>query len=339
MRRKAGKWRGFLETKKFAQGIKVRLPVLTIIGVRPGPFVLIISSQHGREINGIAAIEKVWNNLHPEKIRGRIVFLPVMNPLAVRMRSQDFPVEQPRYRPTGIDGCLYNMNRKWSFSREDETYAASVAQVVWKTYWRYADFSLDLHGWTDRSLSLAWGHRRYLKLLRSYGFPYHVVLEKLPSTPGMSETAAFQAGICHLVNELAPQNRIVLEIVNQAATCILNLLKSAGVLEGKPVLPAVQYEFNQNHEEIQAKAPVEGLLIPEKKPGEFVLKGQVVARIVSLETLKTIWEFSAPKDSLVFNSGGGPWGEDYLDSNIVSPGQLVALLKVPDTILKNEGKK
>ncbi|MCM8768192.1 MAG: succinylglutamate desuccinylase/aspartoacylase family protein [Candidatus Omnitrophica bacterium] len=333
--RQTGKIQQFLETKYYAQGIRVRLPVLVCKGKGSGPFGLIMSSQHGRELNGIAAIEKVWRAISPEKIKGRIVFLPVMNPVAVMMRKQDFPIEEPRFRPTGVSQLLYNMNRKWPPQKKDGTYAQAVTEVVWNTYWKHADFSLDLHGWTDRSLSLAWGMKKQLKLLRDYGFPYHMVTQKSPETPGLSETAAYNAGIAHLVNELTPQNRIRLEIVNQAATCIFNLLKATGMMAGELVRPAVQYEFNQQHQQIEARTPVEGLLIPAVNLGDFVQKGQLIARVVSLENLKTAWEFRAPKEALVFNLGGGGWGEDKGDSNIVYPGSLVCLLKVPDTILKN----
>ncbi|HOL65877.1 MAG TPA: succinylglutamate desuccinylase/aspartoacylase family protein [bacterium] len=333
--RQAGKSQQFLETKDYAQGVRVRLPVLVLTGKKTGPLALVISSQHGRELNGVAVIERVWRSLSPEKVKGRIVFLPVMNPLAVRMRRQDFPVEEPRFRPTGVSQLLYNMNRKWPPALGDDTYAGAVAEAVWKTYWKHADLSLDLHGWTDRSLSLAWAHRKHLKLLRSYGFPYHMVVDEVPQDRGMSETSAFQAGIPHLVNELAPQNTIVPEIVNLGARCVMNLFRAAGMLSGELQLPPVQYEFNQKHEEIEARTPVEGLLLPEAKPGDFLRQGEPVARVLSLETLKTLWQFRTPKEALVFNLGGSGWGEDSPPSNIVFPGQLVSLLKVPDAIIKN----
>ena len=93
-----GHSRTFLETRAYAQGIKVRLPVLTVEGARRGPLAVVMAGQHGRELNGIAAIERVFGLLRPSAMSGRVVFLPVMNPPAVRMRRQDYPVEEEQAR-------------------------------------------------------------------------------------------------------------------------------------------------------------------------------------------------------------------------------------------------
>ena len=79
--RTTGKTRTFLETKRFSQGVKVRIPVLTVTGAKPGPRAVIMACQHGRELNGIAAAERVFNQLDPAKLAGEVVFLPVITML------------------------------------------------------------------------------------------------------------------------------------------------------------------------------------------------------------------------------------------------------------------
>ncbi|MDD5704470.1 MAG: succinylglutamate desuccinylase/aspartoacylase family protein [Kiritimatiellae bacterium] len=336
-RRVAGKQRTFLETATFAQGVKARLPVLTVTGARRGPSALIVACQHGRELNGIAAIARAFDALRPASLRGNVVFVPVMNPLGVRIHAQDFPVEQPRYRPTGIASSLYNINRKWRpEAAADSTYAAEVAACVWREFGRHADVCLDLHGWNENSLSLAWAPRRHLALLRAFGFPWHMVAANPDPRSGMLEYAAFRAHIPYIITELSPQNTIAAPIVTRAAACIRNLLIATGMLEGEPDLPESQCEFDHDHVEVELRTTAEGLLVSDFRQGDTVRKGDVVARVLSLETLLPVWEYRADREALIFNlGGGGPfWGEDCQSSAVVHPGQIVGLLKVPSRIVR-----
>ena len=338
-RRKPGKYREMIETKRAAQGVRAQLPVLTVVGAKPGPVAFIMSNQHGRELHGIPAIARVFAQLRPEKMTGTAVFLPVMNPVGTRMRRQDYPLEEPRYRPTNLLRADFNINRHWTDNAQDrnrQTYAATIAETVWKRYWRYADVSLDLHGWTGMSLSLAWAERKDLNLLRGYGFPWHQVQDKpVPPDSGLSEAIAHQAGIPHLITELSPQNTLDPAMVAAAVRSITNLLKLAGLLKGRPELPPIQYEFDEAHVETALRPDAEGILVSDLRKGDFVRQGQLVAQVLSLETLAPVWEFHAPHDALVFNLGGVIWGEDFQDSAIVYPGQIVGLLKQPTHILRN----
>ncbi|MCF7855899.1 MAG: succinylglutamate desuccinylase/aspartoacylase family protein, partial [Candidatus Pacebacteria bacterium] len=291
---------------------------------------------HGREINGIAAIERVFESLDPGDVCGDVVFFPVMNPLAVRMQQQDFPTEENRYRPVSFTRTC-NMNRTWpDQKRQIECYAAAITSIVWETYVRHADVLLDLHGWGGRSLSLAWAHERDLELLRSFGFPWYMVRRDPSKATGVSETTAWSAGIPVIVTELAPQNAVHNPTVKLAVRSIGNLLKFKGLLKGEPDLPPVQVEFDQDHEETALVSEAEGLLVSEREPGDWVREGQGIARVISLETLETLWSFEAPYDGLVYNLGAGlGWGEDHLESAVVFPGQTVGLLKKPSRVFRN----
>lgn len=334
--RHPGKTRSTLETAA-AQGLKACLPVLTVTGARPGPLAVIIANQHGRELNGIASIARVFEALNPRTLKGRVVFLPVMNPVGTRQRVQDYPTESPRYRPTGISQVI-NINRTWPSKRnpaaKPDTYAAAVTDAVWRTYLRHADVGIDLHGWSGTSLSLAWAEARHREVVRAFGLPWHMLTQH--SAAGMSEDAAHSLNIPHVVCELTPQNMVDPESVAFGERGILNTLKFAGLLAGQPQRPPVQYEFDEKHTEFVIRTPVEGLCVPCVAKGDWVKKGQPVAHVLSLETLKKEFVYTAPQDSLVFNIGGMAWGEDMLPSAIVSPGQLLGLLKVPSRILRNE---
>lgn len=339
VKRMPGKTRSFLEAPRFAQGIKARIPVLTVTGRKPGPRAVILANQHGREICGIAASELAFNRLDPAAVSGEVVFLPVMNPVATRMQAQDFPLETSRYRPTNITSNM-NVNRVWPGGpfAKDASYAQSVVEAAWESVVRRADLVVDLHGWTGMSLSLVWGSRRDAALVRAFGFPWHMIREgRRPrlDAAGLTETCLYERGIPIVVCEFAWQNIVVREEAERGARGILNVLRAAGILKGRPERPPMQYEFADSHVETVVRTAAEGLLVSDCVKGDFVRKGQTIARVLSLETLETAWAFQAPHDGLLFNLGGTRWGEDRQDSFVVYPGQIVALLKKPTRILKN----
>jgi hypothetical protein len=59
-RRIPGKTRTALETERYEQGVRARLPVLTVTGAKRGPLAVIMASQHGREL------QDIWGEDIPE---------------------------------------------------------------------------------------------------------------------------------------------------------------------------------------------------------------------------------------------------------------------------------
>jgi len=329
---KVGKFRTVLETRQYAQGVKVALPMLTAKGARPGPLAVVTANQHGRELQGIASIERAWSRIDVKKLRGTVVFLPVMNPIGARVHIQDYPVEQTRYRPTGIQLNM-NLNRKWGADQplHDGTYAGEIARVVHDTFLRHADLAIDLHGWSGLSLSWAWSGNP--ALLRAFGLPWIHESRNRPKGH-MHENAAARAGADWVTCELAPQNQLHTGTVHYGERGILNALVFKGMLEGRLELPEVQYAFAAEHEEIELRTPGEGLIDPDCVKGQWVKKGTRVLRVLSLETLKPVYEALAPKDCIVYNVGGIAWGEDQEMNYVVYPGQITGLLKVPARIIR-----
>ncbi len=338
----AGKERSFLEVEKWAQGVKARLPVLKVTGSVPGPLAVITAGQHGRELNGIAAIEKLFNRLDPEKLKGTVVFLPVMNPIAVLSRRQDFPMEEFRYRRVYLDRSggptlAYNMDRCWIDNPTADTYTFAITQAVKKTWMSKADLIIDLHGWSDTSISLVWGYRENEELVKAFGLPWFKIRDRLDEQSfGMVLNLARETGKPRiLVCELTPQSVLNHVSVEYAFRGMSNSLKFLGMIDGKPEIPPVQYQMRQNAKMTGMVSQAEGLIIAEALPGEFVRKGQTVTRVVSLETLETLWSYQAPEDCLVFGNGRTLWGEDLKESSIAYPGFSVGNLVEVEKVITN----
>lgn len=74
----------------FARGKVITLNV-TVFNNGPGPTMLLIGGVHGDEIEGPIALQKLSQTLNVEDLCGRVIILPVANPLAFRAHSRFAP--------------------------------------------------------------------------------------------------------------------------------------------------------------------------------------------------------------------------------------------------------
>src|SRR5262245_35067318 len=58
------------------------LPVLAAAGRSPGPRLTVVGGVHGDEADGIAAALALWRRLSTVEFAGRVMVIPVANPMA-----------------------------------------------------------------------------------------------------------------------------------------------------------------------------------------------------------------------------------------------------------------
>ena len=87
---------------------RIDIPVLVMNGTQDGPTLLVVSTQHGIEIQGVEVIHKVMRErVDPKNLRGAIIGIPVENPLAYMHHqylswvpvSREGPGSYQQYRP------------------------------------------------------------------------------------------------------------------------------------------------------------------------------------------------------------------------------------------------
>ncbi|CAH1692514.1 putative Succinylglutamate desuccinylase/aspartoacylase [Hyphomicrobiales bacterium] len=86
--------KGYLDSVELADGTHVRIPLILANGTQPGPTVFLGAGSHGDEINGIRAVIDAMNAIDPTKLTGRVVGVPVQNPLTFRSRQRLVTVNQ-----------------------------------------------------------------------------------------------------------------------------------------------------------------------------------------------------------------------------------------------------
>ena len=316
------KTRGFLETPGYANALKARVPVLIAAGEKPGPTLSVVTGQHGRELNGMEAVRRVFDQLAPATMSGTFLAVPVANPLAVRLRQQDFSDELARYLSTCRNT---NMNRVWPGNAEGNV-IEQLAYTIWNGIVAQADCAVDLHGWTDLSLGLVWADERERELARVFGYGIYMVSQYAGRHNHNLDTTCYDNGIPRVTAELPPQNVVHEDGICMGVRGLTNLLIHLGIVEGTVEIPEDQVYIMSDHVEYQLQAECEGLLVPVLKKGDMVAEGDLIAQIVSLETMEVAQEVRSPAQGLLYNVGFLRM-EALAHSSILFGGETVALVK------------
>lgn len=324
---------GRLETAAYRDGIRVGIPVIAVRGAQDGPTLTALACQHGRELNGIESIRRIIGQLDPARLRGCAVFIPCANPVAVRIRQQDFPYEQGRYL-SAAQG--FNLNRVWPGDGEGGLYP-QMADVLWREAIRIADTCIDLHGWTGASASVVWGCAADADLVRAFGLDIYTIRREDAPQEGMLERACRAAGIRSVTAELAPQKILHEPSVAAGMRGVLNVMKAMHMVDGEPELPPWQIELEDGHSgthrEHALRAEFTGLLVPRVRPPAPVRAGECVAELVDLDDVLHVQSLVSPIDGVVFNVGGVPWSEAHAETSVMDAGETAALVKSYQRIL------
>jgi len=86
--------KGYFDSVELADGTHVRIPLILANGATDGPTVFIGAGAHGDEINGIRSVIDAMKAIDPTRLSGRIVAVPVQNPLTFRARQRLVTVNQ-----------------------------------------------------------------------------------------------------------------------------------------------------------------------------------------------------------------------------------------------------
>ncbi len=117
----------------------IDIPVLVMNGSKDGPTLLMVSTQHGIEIQGIEVILKTMREkVNPKELRGAIIGIPVENPLAF-MHHQYL---------SWIDNLDLGGGGSASPLTADQPHGTSterLAHALWKEAWSKADMVLNMH--------------------------------------------------------------------------------------------------------------------------------------------------------------------------------------------------
>ena len=258
-------------------------------------------------------------------MRGNILCLPVVNPLSMRQHQQDFPHEMGRTLRTHPPNDSFNINRTWPGDRKGmlhERLAAAAWSVLGK-----ADALINLHGWSDQHIGLAWARRSDRSLLRAFGFPWSQLTPK-PAYAGMLERACNEAKIPCVTCELTPQDTVFGPSVRYGIAGITNVAHHMGIFPGTPEFAWARYELKAGPtQSVRAEAP--GLVVTTHEVGQVVDPGEMVVEVVDLQSFKRV-QSSEPARRTVVRLMCGSFGIGLVGYHIVETGETIAVFSEID---------
>jgi predicted deacylase len=276
----AGQTVRWIDVTTLASGLPLRIAVHEIVGARSGPTVGITASIHGDELAPVEAIRRLLASLDVADLSGRLLVVPVVNPLAFQAQTRHTPQDMQnlnRVFPGDPDGWL-----------TEQLAAALVGDVLPEL-----DVLLDLHAGgalptvdyayidNDEALSASLGTR---------------VLYRGPGYPGTLSAVAVERGIRCVVTELGGGLVRDEHYIDLTVAGLTSALRHVGCLPGAPIRRDDQIVVD--HLTI-IRPHHGGLLVPSVGAdllGEVVSGGTLLGTVYNPQTFEELEAVHAPFD-------------------------------------------
>ncbi|MBQ6603300.1 MAG: succinylglutamate desuccinylase/aspartoacylase family protein [Eubacterium sp.] len=255
----------------YVPGTEVSYPETVFCGAADGPRVTVSAGVHCREYIGIEAVNRLAAEIRPEDVRGSIRFIHAVNYNGLIRRSADvFPEDGE------------NLNRVFPGNEEGGS-TLRVAVFLEKEVIASSDAIIDLHsgGFCEALTPHVYFHgvcapevnRQSEAIAKHVSVPYVVrssAKNGFYSYAGQCRVPAIilERGGCGLWSE---------EEVKADMEDVKNILRFLGALDDG--IPAVEKNPCVMSAGWYEDAPESGLWYPAKKPGDRVVKGEVLGQI------------------------------------------------------------
>jgi len=284
-----------------------RLPLMTVKSKNPGPTVWLTACAHGDEVGGMAIIQEIFKKIKRNPLKNGILHsFPLMNPIGFETASRDVTLTDE------------DLNRSFKGSSNGSV-AERIADKIFTTIKdSNPDLVLDLHNDWRKSIPYTVIDKipnetkkeikeKTLSIANVIGFPiineekgvdksltFNLLKENIPAI-------TLELGESYMINE-----RNVLQGVN-AIWNVLVELKMVEPMNNETDMENKIESYKYYQEPLCSRS---GIIRFKVKPGQFVKKGEVLAKIYNafgrnLDTLEAL------KDGLVLG---------HYDSSVVFPG-------------------
>lgn len=272
--------KGFIKGIEFANSLSVDVPILVMNGLEEGPVLLLTSTEHGTEIQGIEIILKVMRErLNPKRLRGAVIGIPVTNPtafFAARYRSWVDHLDVSRVRADNPEGNAMEI----------------LAHSLWTQAVSKVDIWVNMHCNTRRdslfycaiNTSDPRNRQQNIKLAEAYG--YTIIYSDNPITsdaPPTYRNLAAKKGIPFVIVEFADGRWISEPSTSSGIRGTMNVMKVFNMIDGTPEpqigIPSV-LGLNRGIGLIHTKHG--GLVRLLSKPGDLIKKNETFAQVYNL---------------------------------------------------------
>ncbi|MFH1267840.1 MAG: M14 family metallopeptidase [Planctomycetota bacterium] len=258
----------------------MELPQQTILGSRDGPHLVVTGGVHGDEYEPMAAIRRLMGEIEPEKLRGRVTLVPVVNePAFLRGdRTAEDGLDLARTCPGRPDGSI------------TEQIAHALSELI-----RTADLYIDLHsGGVAMEILPMVGYvlhrdpavlKRQRRMARAFNLP--IVWGTTPTLEGRSTSIARDANVPALYAEWGGGGRCNPDGVEAYVEGCLDLMADQGMLDRRLRASVVEHVVEDDrpgsgHIQLCYPSPMTGLFEASVRLGEKVAAGDPIGRVTDV---------------------------------------------------------
>ena len=215
---------GALECGSHRDGTLISIPFIVANGSEDGPTLCLSSLIHGDEVPGIEVVRRVMREeITPTRLRGAIIAIPALNPLATRAAQHLTPEE-------GLDLCAeFPGDLNGALTRR-------MAHIAYQELISKCDYYIDFHAnyspAVEFSIIPKCENRRAIdgaiEMANAFGWPIQA-----SSLPGSPAEAVLNSGKPAMLPELVGNEFAVESSVRKAVRGTLNVLIHLGMIEGE----------------------------------------------------------------------------------------------------------
>ncbi|MHA2202907.1 MAG: succinylglutamate desuccinylase/aspartoacylase family protein [Candidatus Hodarchaeales archaeon] len=298
---------GFIESIDHPTGIVEQIPVMIAQGSETGPTFFLTANVHGNELTGIAVIHQLVTEELAQELKGTVVALPSLNPSALRQYQSrpGFDARDPnRLFP---EEKFAEDEEEADIDKEPPEMFEHVAAKIYSYFKKYADYHIDFHNHTIRSIPYIILDRIFYeneskkeeaeklgeqlkRMVEAFGalvcteFPAKRYL-KMKLHRSVSGATLNSLRIPAFTAELGENSFVNPQVVLGSIKGTKNVLKHVGMLEG-PREEITEFLIPKPKEPIRRsshpRAKHSGIIQFLVNPGDPVKKGQPVALITDI---------------------------------------------------------
>jgi len=274
-----------------AMGVPVLVPVIVAKGMKSGKTVGLTAAIHGNELNGIPVIQRLFDDIDIDELKGCIVGVPIVNVPSYLRKQRRF-----------LDGTDLNHIMP---GKENGTVSQVYAWRVVNKIIRHFDFLVDLHTASNGRINSYYIRAdmsdevvRKMALLQNAQIIVHN-----PPSDGTLRGAADDLEIPAITLEVGNPNLFQKGMIRDGLTGIHNLLGHFGIADSE-----VEEESDETvicKKSYWVYTDTGGLIAVHPKVTQLVKKGEVIATLRNVFGDK-IKEFYCPEDGIVIGKSVSP---------------------------------
>lgn len=255
-----------LEAAKLYTHSPLSIPIEVINGRFAGPTLMVNAAIHGDELNGVEIVRQLINTIDPNKLRGTLITVPIVNVFGF--------IHKSRYLPDRRD-----LNRCFPGS-EHGSLASRMAFTFFDQVAKKCDYILDLHTGAIHRTNLPQiranlSNPETLRIAQAFATP--VIIDSA-LRDGSLRSEAEKCGIPVLTYEAGEALRFEPIAISAGFIGIQQVMQSIGMLRSsRKKLPTAIIAKSTSW----VRAGSDGILRTVVTLGEKVEKGQILAYISS----------------------------------------------------------